>query len=48
MDKTRAANMPKDNVQRAIDKASGVGGAKFEEITYEGYSLVGLLSWWPL
>ncbi len=37
MDKARAANMPKDNVQRAIDKASGVGGAKFEEITYEGY-----------
>ena len=37
MEKARAANMPKDNVQRAIDKASGVGGAKFEEITYEGY-----------
>lgn len=29
--------MPKDNVQRALDKASGVGGAKFEEVTYEGY-----------
>ncbi|GAF35181.1 YebC/PmpR family DNA-binding transcriptional regulator [Lentilactobacillus farraginis] len=37
MEKARAANMPKDNVQRAIDKASGIGGAKFEEITYEGY-----------
>ncbi|EEI23901.1 YebC/PmpR family DNA-binding transcriptional regulator [Lentilactobacillus hilgardii] len=37
MEKARAANMPKDNVQRAIDKASGLGGAKFEEITYEGY-----------
>ena len=37
MEKARAANMPKDNVQRALDKASGVGGAKFEEITYEGY-----------
>lgn len=37
MEKARAANMPKDNVQRAIDKASGAGGAKFEEITYEGY-----------
>lgn len=37
MDKARAANMPKDNIQRALDKASGVGGAKFEEITYEGY-----------
>ncbi|MEJ6400431.1 YebC/PmpR family DNA-binding transcriptional regulator [Nicoliella lavandulae] len=37
MDKAKAANMPKANVQRALDKASGVGGAKFEEITYEGY-----------
>ncbi|CAM2799561.1 YebC/PmpR family DNA-binding transcriptional regulator [Fructilactobacillus fructivorans] len=37
MEKAREANMPKDNVQRAIDKASGVGGAKFEEVTYEGY-----------
>ncbi|KRM55092.1 YebC/PmpR family DNA-binding transcriptional regulator [Secundilactobacillus malefermentans] len=37
MEKARSANMPKDNVQRAIDKASGLGGAKFEEITYEGY-----------
>ncbi|WP_461240316.1 YebC/PmpR family DNA-binding transcriptional regulator [Paucilactobacillus sp. N302-9] len=37
MDKARAANMPKDNVQRAIDKATGAGGAKYDEITYEGY-----------
>ncbi|MHA8137968.1 YebC/PmpR family DNA-binding transcriptional regulator [Lactobacillaceae bacterium Scapto_B20] len=37
MDKAKAANMPKTNVQRALDKASGVGGAKFEEINYEGY-----------
>ncbi|USS85199.1 YebC/PmpR family DNA-binding transcriptional regulator [Fructilactobacillus myrtifloralis] len=37
LEKARAANMPKDNVQRALDKASGVGGAKFEEVTYEGY-----------
>ncbi|MCK8624657.1 YebC/PmpR family DNA-binding transcriptional regulator [Apilactobacillus xinyiensis] len=37
MEKARAANMPKDNVQRAIDKASGLGGAKYDEITYEGY-----------
>ncbi|GLB46699.1 putative transcriptional regulatory protein [Philodulcilactobacillus myokoensis] len=37
MDKARAANMPKENVKRAIDKASGIGGAKFEQITYEGY-----------
>ncbi|WP_143463270.1 YebC/PmpR family DNA-binding transcriptional regulator [Levilactobacillus enshiensis] len=41
MDKARAANMPKDNIKRALDKASGVGGAKFEEITYEGYGPAG-------
>ena len=33
-----AANMPKDNVQRAIDKATGGGDADaLEEIRYEGY-----------
>ncbi|KRN59381.1 YebC/PmpR family DNA-binding transcriptional regulator [Limosilactobacillus secaliphilus] len=37
MEKARAANMPKQNVQRAIDKATGAGGAHFEETTYEGY-----------
>ena len=42
MDKARAANMPKDNVQRAIDKATGAGGAKFDEITYEGYGPGGI------
>ena len=34
---THAANMPKKNIQRAIEKATGAGGAKFEEVTYEGY-----------
>ncbi|MBA1394158.1 YebC/PmpR family DNA-binding transcriptional regulator, partial [Lactobacillus sp. XV13L] len=38
MDKARAAMMPKDNIKRAIDKASGAGGANYEEITYEGYA----------
>lgn len=37
MDKARAANMPKENIKRAVDKGSGVGGAAYEEITYEGY-----------
>ena len=37
MDKARAANMPKDNIKRALDKATGAGGANYEEITYEGY-----------
>jgi YebC/PmpR family DNA-binding regulatory protein len=34
----RAANMPKDRIQNAIDKAMGVaGGADYQEIVYEGY-----------
>jgi YebC/PmpR family DNA-binding regulatory protein len=33
-----AANMPKDNIERAIKRASGEGeGEAFEEIRYEGY-----------
>lgn len=36
--KAKAANMPNDNIQRSIKKASGEGGgANIEEITYEGY-----------
>ncbi len=38
MDKARAVNMPKDNVERAIRKGTGEGGAEqYESITYEGY-----------
>jgi len=38
IDKARAANMPKDNIERAIQKGVGGGdGAAFEEVTYEGY-----------
>ena len=33
----RAQSMPKDNIQRAIDKASGSDGDNYEEIRYEGY-----------
>ena len=33
----RSVNMPKDNVNRAIKKASESGGENFEEVTYEGY-----------
>lgn len=40
VDKAKAANMPKDNVQRAINKGAGIGddGVQFEEILYEGYA----------
>jgi YebC/PmpR family DNA-binding regulatory protein len=38
VEKARAVNMPKDNIQRAIQKGSGGGeGASFEEVAYEGY-----------
>ena len=39
MDKARAANMPADNVDRAIKKGLGTGGdgVALEEIVYEGY-----------
>jgi len=34
----RAANMPKDNIERAISRGSGGGdGANYEEVRYEGY-----------
>ncbi len=34
----KGANMPKDNVERAINKASDKDSANFTEITYEGYA----------
>lgn len=38
IDKAKAANMPNDNIERAIKKATGSqDGANYEEITYEGY-----------
>ncbi len=38
IDKARAENMPKDNIERAIKRGSGeLGDVKFEEVTYEGY-----------
>ncbi|MFL4974959.1 MAG: YebC/PmpR family DNA-binding transcriptional regulator [Microvirga sp.] len=33
----RAENMPKDNIQRAINKASGGDAENYDEIRYEGY-----------
>ena len=33
----RAENMPKDNIERAIKKASGSDAESYEEIRYEGY-----------
>ena len=39
LDKARASNMPKDNVERAVKKGTGEGNDQiFEDITYEGYA----------
>jgi len=38
VDKAKADNMPNDNIERNIKKATGtLDGASYEEITYEGY-----------
>ena len=38
IDKARSNNMPKDNIDRAVQKAAGnVDGENYEETTYEGY-----------
>lgn len=38
IDDARAANMPKDNIERAIKKGTGeLEGVNYEETTYEGY-----------
>ena len=33
----RSANMPKDNIERAIDKSSAASEANFENLRYEGF-----------
>lgn len=38
LDKAKAANMPNDNVNRAIKKATSAGeGENYDEVIYEGY-----------
>ncbi|CAM3095045.1 YebC/PmpR family DNA-binding transcriptional regulator [Sporolactobacillus spathodeae] len=38
IEKAKAANMPNDNISRAINKATGnLDGVTYTEITYEGY-----------
>ncbi len=38
LEKARAANMPKENIQRAIDRGLGHGkGGAIQEVTYEGF-----------
>lgn len=43
LQKAKANNVPKDNIQRAIQKGQGaLDGANYEEITYEGYGPSGV------
>lgn len=44
VDKARAANMPKDNIERAIKRGTGEDkdGAALEKINYEGYAPHGI------
>ena len=38
VDKAKAQNMPKENIQKAIEKATGTtDGANYENVRYEGY-----------
>lgn len=40
--KAKANNVPNDNIDRAIKKASGAGAVEYEEIVYEGYGPSGV------
>lgn len=42
MQNAKGANMPKDNVERAIKKASGADAEHYDEVTYEGYGQGGV------
>ena len=43
IEKAKSARMPKDNIERAVQKGSGGGeGIQFEEVVYEGYGPEGV------
>lgn len=43
IDKAKAANMPKDNIERAIKRGTGeLDGGELEEFVYEGYAPYGV------
>ena len=37
IERAKKDSMPKDNIDRAVAKGSGAGGAAIEEVLYEGY-----------
>lgn len=46
IERARAANLPKENIDRAIKRAAGdLGGEHYEEVTYEGYGPGGVAIW---
>lgn len=38
IDTARGSNMPKDNIERAIERAAGKQGTTLEEVVYEGFA----------
>ncbi len=43
IDKAKAANMPKDTIEKAVKKGTGeLGGVNYEEVLYEGYAPGGI------
>lgn len=42
VDKARSVNMPKENIDRAIDKGLGKGGAELAELTIEAFAPEGV------
>ncbi|MFC1739209.1 YebC/PmpR family DNA-binding transcriptional regulator [Planctomycetota bacterium] len=43
IDKAKAANMPKDTIEKAIKKGTGeLGAVNYEEVLYEGYATGGV------
>ncbi|MBP9816234.1 YebC/PmpR family DNA-binding transcriptional regulator [Candidatus Woesebacteria bacterium] len=42
VDRAKAVNMPKDTIQRAIDKAAGGDGSQMKELLYEGFGPHGI------
>ena len=42
IERAKAVNMPKDTIQRAIDKAAGGDGVLMKEVLYEGFGTGGI------
>lgn len=42
IDRAKSFNMPKDTIQRAVEKGSGADGAQMKEVVYEGFGPSGV------